>query len=171
MTVPSSTPVRRPFADRYLTAYSAEHIVYEIDMFFWLAELCGNALPGLAAPSAADTTRLRNALIEAFVVHFRNLIDFLYLDKLMATDVVADDFFPPGAWGKLRPAITSNLEAARIRANKEIAHLTTERMAGSPPKKAWDFQGLASEIRPLLRLVAAHALGSRLSPNVASAIR
>jgi hypothetical protein len=152
-------------------AYSDEHVAYEIDMFFWLAEVCGSPSLRLGAASAADTTRLNNVLIEGFVVHLRNVIDFLYLEKPKPTDVVAADFLPTGVWDSLRPAICSSLEAARTRANKEIAHLTTDRIAGSPPAKAWDFQGLANELRPLLHLLSANAPSSRLSPKVAAAIR
>ncbi len=166
----ASTPIIRPFSDSYLLDYSDEHVFYEIDMFFWLAKLCGSSSLRLASPSAADTMRLNNVLIEGFVVHLRNVIDFLYLEKPKPTDVVAADFFPTGVWNSLRP-VSSSLEAARTRANKEIAHLTTDRMAGSPPAKRWDFQGLANELEPLLRLVSANAPSTRLSPKVATAIR
>ncbi len=163
----TSTSITRPFSDSYLLSYSAEHVAYEIDMFFWLAR---HSSAALAAPTAADAGRLSNVLIEASVIHLRNIIDFLYLDKPKATDVVATDFFASNVWDSLRPPITPSLDAARIRANKEIAHLTTDRMAGSPPAKAWDFQTFANEIKPLLHLVATRALSSRLSPTVARAI-
>jgi hypothetical protein len=41
--------------------------------------------------------RINNSLIESFVVHLRNLIDFLYL-QATGTDVVAEDFFPAQGW-------------------------------------------------------------------------
>jgi hypothetical protein len=167
--MPSSSPAR-PFSDAYLVAYSEEHVVYEFDMFLWLAQVCGSGAK-LGAPSAADAARLSNVLIECFVVHLRNVIDFLYLDRPKATDVVAADFFDPGAWERLRPAISGTLETAQVRANKEMAHLTTDRITGSPPEKAWDFSSLATEIRPLMRLVARNALAARLSPRVSAVIR
>ncbi len=159
-----------PFSDAYLVAYSAEHLAYEFDMFLWLADVCGNPLVRLGAPSSADGTHLGNALIESFVVHLRNVIDFLYLDRPKPTDVVAGHFFDPNVWHGLRPPISSTLEAARVRANKEIAHLTTDRITGSPPEKAWDFKGLAVEIKPSMRLFAERALATRLSPRVAATI-
>jgi len=165
------TPPARPFDDPYLLEYSAEHVKYEFDMFLWLAQVCGNSAVRLGAPSAADGNRLSNVLIESFAVHVRNVIDFLYLGNPKPTDVVAADFFASEEWAKIRPCISPRLSAARVRANKEIAHLTTDRITGSPPEKVWDFAGLATEIRPLMRLVATNALASRLSPNVAAAIR
>jgi hypothetical protein len=156
----ASTPIKRPFTDTYLFDYSEEHVFYEIDHFFWLAELLGKPNHIINAPSLKDVARLNNILIEGCTIHLRNVIDFLYLAKPFPTDVVAEDFLPIGDWDKIRPAITSSLDAARTRANKEIAHLTTERIAGAPPAKGWDFPGLADELRPLLRLVSARALPS-----------
>jgi hypothetical protein len=108
--MPSTSP-ERPFSDAYLIAYSEEHVFYEFDMFLWVAQVCGRGAK-LAAPTEADTTRLSNVLIEAFVVHLRNVIDFLYLDKPKKTDVVAADFFAPGGWEGLRPPISATLDSA-----------------------------------------------------------
>lgn len=167
--MPSTSP-QRPFSDAYLLAYSDEHIFYEFDMFLWLAQVCGKGAK-LGAPTAADATRLSNVLIEAFVVHLRNVIDFLYLEKPKKTDVIAADFYAPGGWEALRSAISATLESARVRANKEIAHLTTDRITGSPPAKAWDFTALAEELRPLMQLMAKHAVAGRLSPRVLAVLR
>ena len=167
--MPSTSP-GRPYSDAYLLAYSDEHLFYECDMFLWLARVCGQGTK-LGAPSAADATRMSNVLIEGFVVHLRNVIGFLYLDNPKKTDVVAADFCTTGTWVAARPAISATLESARIRANKEIAHLTTDRITGSPPAKAWGFAALAVEIRPILQLVVNHAVAGRLSPRVSAVIR
>ncbi len=158
----------RPFDDSYLLAYSAEHIAYEIDMFFGMTEML-SPLNKIGASSLAEAKRLNFAMIEAFVIHLRNLIDFLYMDRPQSTDVVATDFCTN--WQTVRPTISPVLEKARVRANKELAHLTTDRLAGSPPAKQWDFSALAGEIRPLLRLFVKHARGSALSPVVVQVIR
>jgi hypothetical protein len=168
--VATPSPPTRPFSDQYLFDYSNEHVAYEVDHFFWLAQILGAGSLVLGAPSPEDGARLNNILIEGFVIHLRNVIDFLYV-KPQPTDVVAEDFFSPGDWQKLRPSITATLDAARTRANKEIAHLTTDRMAGSPPAKAWNFTSLADELRPILKLFASNVLPTRLGPNVAKAIR
>jgi len=160
-----STSAQRPFTDAYLLAYSDEHVFYEFDMFLWLAQVCGKGTK-LGASKVADTTRLNNVLIEAFAVHLRNVIDFLYLEKPRKNDVIAADFYVPGGWEVLRPAISTTLESARGRANKEISHLTTGRITGSPPAKAWDFTALAEELRPLMQLMARQAVAGRLSLRV-----
>ena len=62
------------------------------------------------------------------------------------------------------------LEVARIRANKEIAHLTTDRISGTPARKKWDFEGLVEVLLPVMNLFVATALESRLSPTVVEVI-
>jgi hypothetical protein len=165
--MPSSP--QRPFSDAYLMAYADEHVVYEFEMFLWLARVCGGETR-IGAPSASDVARLNNALIESFVVHLRNVIDFIYPESRKPTDVVAEDFFAPGEWTRFRPKRSRTLTAARVRANKEIAHLTTDRFKGNPPEKGWDFASLAAEIRLLIRLFAGNALAVRLSPKVSAVI-
>jgi len=162
----------RPFADDYLLNYSAEHVLYEFDMFLWSVEMCSRPGPMIGASSAENLTRLTNILVESSVIHLRNLIDFFYLEKPQPSDIVAADFFsPPADWRSIRPEISSSLDKARVRANKEIAHLTTDRLTGSPPEKRWDVSGIASEIRPIMRMFVKHASGNRLSPAVATVIR
>jgi len=144
--------------------------VYEVDMFFGMVEMFTR--PSIiGATSVAEAIRLKNAVVEVFAIHLRNLVDFLYSEKPQTTDVVAADFCATGAWEAMKPPITSSLEAARVRANKEIAHLTCQRIAGTPPEKTWDPQALAAEIRPLLQLFVAKAVATRLSPHVVAAIR
>jgi hypothetical protein len=81
----------RPFDDAYILTYSAEHIAYEIDMFFVMIEML-SPLNKIGASSVAEAKRLIFAMFEAFVIHLRNLIDFLYMDRPQPTDVVATDF-------------------------------------------------------------------------------
>lgn len=170
MAAPNLPPVVRPFSDAHLLAFSAEHVAYEVDMFFGMVGVLTRPSV-IGAPSPAEANRLKNAVIEVFAIHLRNLIDFLYLERPHPTDVVAADFCATGVWEAARPPITNSLEAARVRANKEVAHLTSRRIAGAPPEKAWDPQSIVAEIRPLLQLVVSKAEATRLSPHVAAAIR
>ncbi len=166
---PPNPPIERPYTDAHLLDYSSEHLRYEVDMFLWLAQVCGGGAK-IGAGSYGDTTRLSNALIESFVVHLRNLVDFLYIDTPQKTDIVAADFCAAGMWRGVRPPLSASLEKARTRANKEIAHLTTDRLTGSPPAKAWEFVALAKEIKAILLIFATNALPSRLSERARSVI-
>jgi hypothetical protein len=102
------------------------------------------------------------------MAHLRNLIDFLFNLNPDDTDVVAMDFCDPGVWN---PALTQVLKDAKRRVNKELAHLTTDRISGPSPLKGWDFAALAQELRPPLRDFTAKAVTTRLSPRVNAAIR
>jgi hypothetical protein len=62
------------------------------------------------------------------------------------------------------------LETAKSRADKELAHLTTERKTGTPKEKEWPVESLTQEIRSLLELFVKHGRTTALSPNVAQAI-
>jgi hypothetical protein len=160
------TDPTRPFPDDYLAAYSTEHVAYEFDMLLTLSSLISR-LTAIHAPSVADQQCLNYALLESCAVHTRNVIDFLYPNRVQPTDVVAADFFDPGTWDATRPPLSESLRAARTRANKEIAHLTTARLTGAPPEKGWNFPELAAELLPIMRLMAHEAMSSRVSPALA----
>ena len=153
----------RPLSDPELLAYSREHLRYELWMFLRL----GGYLPEIPTLRNEHEKVVYNALIEAFVVHLRNLIGFLYPDRFTPFDVIAGDFFSdPNGWDEIRPRISSTLQGARDRAHREIAHLTTARIAGMPPKKAWPLSSLIPEVKVLMRLFADHASPQRLHPLI-----
>jgi hypothetical protein len=175
----TTSPPARPYSDDFLLAYSREHVYYEFDMFLWAARLLGSgARRGASGPE--DEVRLNSALIETFVVHLRNVIEFLYRGTPTSdphhpyrgtpreTDVVADDFCPSTTWHP--PTICPSLADAHDRADKEISHLTTSRPPGKDPRKRWDFAGLSGALLLTMRLFVHTALPSRLSPNVAAVV-
>jgi hypothetical protein len=70
-----------------------------------------------------DTPRtLRNALIQSFAVHARSLISFCFDNTDNPTDIFAIDYVP--SWAE---EMTPFLDNAKKKANKQIAHITTER--------------------------------------------
>jgi hypothetical protein len=165
------TTPKRPFPDAYLLAYSSEHVAYEIDMFFGVVELRKRPSFPFGLSINGDREQLNFALIESAVTHLRNIIDVLYKDGPKPTDVAAIDFFDRGLWETRRPRLSDTLDTARRRANRELAHLTTYRIAGAPPEKAWDFDNLANELRPILLLFVTSGKATRLSRVVAAVIR
>jgi len=109
---------------------------------------------------------VRMALLEALVVHARVLINFLYPQSIRADDIIAEDFFDdPRQWEKIRPRLPDRLEGIRKRADKEVAHLTARRIAGTPPEKYHRAEDFA-ELWEVVRLFATHALPSRVHQNV-----
>lgn len=144
-------------ADEFLP-YSGEHICYEFGMFLCLAEELSSG--------TEFRSQIRNALIESFVIHTRNIISFLYPKCIKEEDVVAKYFFDNDLWDSIRPQLSQTLKDARDRAHKEIAHLTIRRKDGSDKSKAWDFRSIADDLYPVMKIFAENARSDRLHPNV-----
>lgn len=79
-----------------------------------------------------------NALVESFTIHARALIHFLYPSgKIAPEDILAEDYFETGHWEKIRPDEPERFKTARRRVNKEIAHLSYQRLSLTPEDKVW----------------------------------
>jgi hypothetical protein len=138
-------------SDAELTAYSGEHLLYELQLFLWTGKELGRGHEGV----------IRSVLIESFVIHLRNLIDFFFTPRSHDDDVIAADFCPPWSEG-----ISAKLKEARERANKELSHLTLNRKSGLDPSKPWDVGGLFQEVHDVAKRFAANASPMKLSPKV-----
>jgi hypothetical protein len=151
----------------------SEHLDYELGMMHALSRVQQVSLvkPGspvsnaiLKATQAVPDTDPRvfveatsNALLEAFLIHFRCVLEFLY-PKNRPDDVVASDFFnDPDEWervrGKKKPTL---LKDAEKRANKEVAHLTYKRTM-NPADKAWNVSEIARELQVVFDKFRQHA--------------
>jgi hypothetical protein len=135
-----------------LTKYSGEHLLYEITMFWWLS----------GAIWYTDGY-MHDALLESWVGHLRNLINFLCRPR-QQDDVIAADFFDnPGAWPQSE---SDKLKTARVRADKELSHITGKRKYTSDKDKGWDVAGLFHEIEGIAKKFAATASEVKLHPDV-----
>jgi hypothetical protein len=120
---------------------------------------------------------LHNSVVEAFAGHLRNLLMFLYPDVYppRPDDVLAHHFLagpsPRDRWLKVRPRLSPQLRRAKDRADKEIAHLTSKRIAGSRAAKDWRFVELGSELRSLIEIFVREADPARLGSSVAWIVR
>jgi hypothetical protein len=190
--VPKATPP--PIANAAeLQTYSAEHLVYELQMLFGAVRAATNDPWSFATQSNDLTTTngpvlqsawvgmepwfQKNSRIEAFATHLRNLITFLFPDEypLKPDDVAAHHFIsapdPLQAWLAARPALSVSLRDAKVRADKELAHLTTRRIAGAPDQKAWPIAALATELASILKIFVTAADPSRLAPEVVTELK
>jgi hypothetical protein len=150
-------------SDSELQRFAEEHVFYEIDMLFATANLIG---------SGAPHPKMNNAFTESFVLHLRNLISFFYSKPTKPTDVVASDFFAKtGEWDSQRPPKSAKIEVALQRAHKELAHLTTKRIAGSSAVKEWHVDDLVNELSAIIEKFIAGASPNWLKPATASDIR
>jgi hypothetical protein len=150
-------------SDPDLYAYSHAHVRYELWMLLRLGEYFIKA----EDPVREWGRVMANAMIESFVIHLRNLITFLYSERLESKDVMAADFFDdPEEWLRKRPLMSPNLRRARTRSHREVVHLTTDRIAGTPPKKMWPVRILVQEIQELMTLFCDSASPAKLHPSI-----
>lgn len=101
---------------------------------------------GLASEVALGSA-IHNALLESFVIHVRNLCDFLWLGGAKKDWVLARNFFPtPKAWSGKRPEQSDLLKTARRRASELCTHLSYGRIQLSEADRQWPYKAIADEI-------------------------
>lgn len=128
-----------------LLEYFNEHVRYEVQM---LLHVTSGILVNMQI-----SQMLMHAPIESYAIHLRNIITFLYPSSYRDSDVRAADFFiDEHTWSSIRPPLSELLDKAKIRADREIGHLTTARISGTPEEKKWDVKSLTREIFPLMLL-------------------
>ena len=93
-----------------------------------------------------------NFAIEVFALHLRNLLDFFAPRSERKTDATARCFH--AEWAK--PELNVYLAEARWMADKQIAHLTTDRTADSD-MKTWAVEPI---VRSLIHIIERFAEGS-----------
>ena len=136
---------------------SLEHIKYEIDMLL-------ETLKILITQNKLDRI-IRNAIVESFIIHARALISFLYYQPKKCDDVMASDFLDDTKWNQLFGSIPPNLNDIRIRAHKEIAHITTFRIGRKLVEKKWDLAGITTGIYKELRVFIDNVPTRLMPPN------
>ena len=120
---------------------ASKHLHYEVQMLHAVA----------VASGLFGSGPITNALVESFAIHVRNLIDFFYLKEPRQDDLIAEDFFADAAqWRSVRPNLSADLDQAKKRAHKEIAHLTYARLDVTPEAKLWQFVHILNEISKVL---------------------
>jgi hypothetical protein len=130
-------------------------LLYEFQLF------CGTAAQLSLTPSPYNTT-VQNALVESFAIHCRALIAFFFAhDKdneagnVLPTDVLAAYFFPDDApWANFCPRIIAQMKNAKRQADKEIAHITTDRRDVNQPggkESRWAISDIHAELRTVMK--------------------
>jgi hypothetical protein len=124
-----------------------EHVRYEMDMLGQTFAALSH-LNQYESISVYDRHTINCALIESFTIHFRALYDFFQLpgaSKPKNDDLTAAYYIK--YWDCIRPDCSDCLKNARIRVNKEVAHITKKRISGTPEEKAWPFVEIQNEMK------------------------
>jgi hypothetical protein len=150
-------------SDNELKAYAGEHLRYEVDMLVSSAVILG-FLSTKAAEGLIPWT-IHNGLLNTFAIHARNLIGFLYSRSRNCdrpTDIVVEDYVSPSALASVLPPIPSLLDQTLVKAAKQVAHLTKDRIDFEKAGKEWMFMQLTQEILRVLGLVAPQIPDARM---------
>lgn len=149
--------------DDKLREFSAEHVSYEIHMLFRSA-LGFGAVIG----DSFEAHTVRNALMQSFAIHARNLIGFLYQNP-KSDDASASHYLKdPEEWSATEKPVVPDHVKGRV--NKEVTHLTYKRLEVPPEKKPWPFMETLTPLSACLDLWAAKADPNRLAPECLDAI-
>lgn len=100
---------------------AAGAVCYEIQMMCIAAAGCSSI--------ALFSDAVQFAFLESFLIHYRNMRDFLYPADAGPDDIIAAHFVAPGSWTYKRKdwQEISDLETERL--NKALAHLSYERLS------------------------------------------
>lgn len=152
-----------PLSDSALLHYSCEHLLYELTMFFRTGYVL-QQIGDIQAKGEIERT-VWYALIESFAVHLRNLLSFLYERKVQSGGtVIAKHFFVDSK--EWHPTLPAELKMIWEQADKQVAHLTTKRIAGFSPEKDWKVTERMNLLIPILRDFTERASPQRLGQSV-----
>ena len=115
---------------------ASEHLKYEFDMLIETATLLSKT---------NLNTFTRNAILESWVQHVRNLIDFFYTPKRQ-DNLVMKDFLKDIEIPSTFPPMNSDLKEAKKRANKEMSHLTYTRVGIKLEEKIWSVGKITDQL-------------------------
>jgi hypothetical protein len=128
----------------------SEHVLYEMAMLVGIPR---------QFEAAAENDIMTNVLLEAFVMHARQLVDFFF-DH--ANDIRASEYFenPIQEWKIVRGKEGSDLKDLVSRVGEEIAHLTWRR---TKPKEPWNLVEILRRLETLSVLFLERVHPSKVS--------
>ena len=147
-----------------LKNYAEEHIHYEYDMLCWSARVLAFLSP-IANQGIIDWV-IFNGLLNTFAIHARNLTLFFYSGKMgnrKSTDVVIENYVDSVNLAKSLPSIPELLSKVITKANKQVAHLTTNRFQYEEFGKEWNFVKITLEIKSLFVKTAPYIPDEKIS--------
>ena len=154
-------------SDRGLLQYAEKHLQYEVDMLTWSAGILAFLAPHMAKGYLPRA--INNGLLNSFALHARNLINFLYSRSKgtdYRTDVILEDYVDADIVAGSLPAITPLLEEALTKANKQVAHLSLDRIQYEQAGKEWMFIEITKQILAALASIAPHIPSGRISDSL-----
>ncbi len=156
--------MREKRSDEILTKAADEHLHYEFVMLINTHNL-------IPLRQIQENDNLRNAIIEAQAIHMRVLFNFFFPNNPRPSDMIAEDYYDdPEIWRKYQKGIADSKEISKIRkrVNKEIAHLTYDRLDLSLDQKSWRDESnyaynlIIKTMRQFLKTVSRDRIGPKM---------
>jgi hypothetical protein len=149
---------------------ASQDLLYEIQMIYLLrGYLAGRVLDQAFQTSGDQGLPARNAAVESFAIHLRNVITFLYNVKgrgsgqhLFADDYVTDRH----AYRKARPARSpgSALDRGVVeRIHQQVAHLSHARGGYTPEERVWLYDEICQALDPVMRTFLSYVDPAKVS--------
>jgi hypothetical protein len=137
------------FSVQELQVYAHNHVRWEVYLVV-LAEREVRAVGEGFSDTPIDFA------FEAFAIHLRTLLHFFHpRGSPRPTDVLARHFFEvPDRWQP--DPLSDLLLEGWNKANKQVAHLTTDR-ADDPKRRHWDPRGMSADLKPTILKFAREA--------------
>jgi len=157
MNQKKSEPKRKEKTEEELRKAS-DALHYEIWMF-------NEMVKSLLTQSPQPGNPQYNALVESFVQHTRNLIEFFYPPSNVHSDtiIVTHFFSDQNKWEKDIPGW---LDDVRTRAHKLLAHLTYDRVLEYKDDKEWEYTKISEHLNSVfdefLKIVPQDRIGDKL---------
>lgn len=121
-----------------LQNFSEEHLYYEIRMLYEVT---------LRLITQQMNDVLKFALIESFVIHAANLLDFLFNNQQKPEDAIANHYvYDQNKWRIKYSSFRKILQFVISRRNKELAHLSYERLNVDADQKKWCYAAISRDI-------------------------
>jgi hypothetical protein len=143
--------------DEYLREYSDTHLLYEVQMLVDTAhQLASYSVVNRNAGNDAWATR--NALLESFLIHARNL-KFFFCHKPKEDDISAWQYDDQWSF----PSMCPETRTMYAQMSKRLAHLTSKRpLPEEGPPTPWDCKTITKRLVECLKMFVDRVPGNRL---------
>ncbi len=140
-------------------------MLYEVQVFFGIGRALTRHRMSLGRPLSWE---VEMAMIEAFALHARALLDFFTKETGRGDDALAAEFFEPDEWAKLRPMPgewAHQIKRKRLdRVGKQIAHLTYYKDV-----RAWPVVQIAGDLGRVLSVFVKHVPADHVADDFKAA--
>ncbi len=141
-----------------LIQFAGEHLRYEIEMLYGVSRLIKEG--------RADGV-IYNALLESFVLHTSVILDFFYKLPMNPQEAKATHYIRDlEDWRQALPPYDKYFIRFNKKRNREVMHLSYDRLKVEWVEKVWDFTRLNVQLRKIIDLFLTKADPALLHPKL-----